>query len=109
MVYPGAAVRHLKSMWSLRTKPTQKKKEPSNGEVLVSLLLPLIKLYLKLMSVFSIYASQQIICCLFVCIFELFEIVRSHLFASSRKVFPKEASGLADSRSRTQCVKVTET
>ena len=45
----------------------------------------------------------------FLCSFNLFEMVRSHLFASNRKVFLRESPGLADSRIRTQWVKVTET
>lgn len=38
--------------------PTQRRKEPSNGEDLVSLFNPLIKLYLKLISIFFIYVNQ---------------------------------------------------
>lgn len=85
--------------------PTQRRKEPSNGEVLVSLLNPLIKLYLKLMPVFFIYVNQYIIggfAYLFFCFFKLLEIVRSHLFPSNRKVFPREAPELADSKNKIQ-------
>lgn len=61
--------------------PTQRRREPRDAEIVMSLLSPLIKLYLKLnMPRFFIYVNQQITWDFIVVVYLLnpFEIVRSH-------------------------------
>lgn len=86
---------HLKSMWSLRMNSTQRRKELSDREVQVPFSNPLIQLYLKQMScLLHLCEPTNYLVFLFVgwlirfgfgCSLNLFEILRSHLFASNRK------------------------
>lgn len=77
--------------------PTQRRREPRDAETMMSLLSPLIKLYLKLnipgflnLCDTTNYLGFVVV----VSLFNPFERVRSHLFSGGRQFFPGESPRL---------------